>query len=87
MPDGAVASGTVVEAVENERLVVSWGWTGAPFEMPPGSTTVTIDLSPTPEGTRIRLSHSGLPADLNEHHRGGWEMCLDQLASELLDAP
>lgn len=47
------ASGRVVEVVENERVVFTWGWEqGSP--VPPASTTVAIDLVPDGEGTLIR---------------------------------
>ena len=47
---------------------------------PPGSSTVTIELEPADNGTLPRLTHSGLPADVAELHRKGWERYLDRLA-------
>jgi uncharacterized protein YndB with AHSA1/START domain len=79
MPDGSVASGHVVDVVENRRIVFTWGWVGTPLK--PGTTTVEITLEPDPAGgTIITLAHRGLPDDLVDHHRGGWEHCLGRLA-------
>lgn len=43
------ASGRVVEVVENERVVFTWGWERGPA-VPPGSTTVAIELVPEAMG-------------------------------------
>jgi uncharacterized protein YndB with AHSA1/START domain len=74
------ASGRVIEVVENERVVFTWGWEQGP-PVPPGSTTVTIDLVPDGDGTLIRLTHSGLPPDAIEIHRHGWEHYVGRLAA------
>lgn len=74
------ASGRLVEIVENERVVFTWGWEHGP-SVPPGSTTVAIELIPDGEGTLIRLTHSGLPADQIEIHRYGWEHYVPRLAA------
>lgn len=74
------ASGQVVEVVENERVVFTWGWEQGPA-VPPGSTTVAIDLVPDGEGTLIRLTHSDLPPDEIEIHRYGWEHYVTRLAA------
>jgi uncharacterized protein YndB with AHSA1/START domain len=74
------ASGHVVEVVENERVVFTWGWEQGP-PVPPGSTTVAIELLPDGDGTLIRLTHSNLPPDQVEIHRHGWEHFLPRLAA------
>ena len=74
------ASGRVVEVIENERIVFTWGWEEGP-PVPPGSTTVAIDLMPDGNGTLIRLTHSDLPPDLVEIHRAGWEHYVPRLAA------
>jgi uncharacterized protein YndB with AHSA1/START domain len=74
------ASGRVVEVVENERIVFTWGWEKGP-PVPPGSTTVAIELIPDGDGTLIRLTHSGLPSDEIEIHRYGWEHYVPRLAA------
>lgn len=80
MPDGATASGVVVDVVANQRLVLTWGWTDAPFVLQPGSTSVEFLLAPiVTGGTRITVTHSGIPEDLAPHHRDGWNVSLDAL--------
>ena len=74
------ASGRVVEVVENERVVFTWGWEQGP-PVPPGSTKVVIELVPDGPGTLIRLTHSGLPPDQIEVHRYGWEHYMPRLAA------
>ena len=74
------ASGRVVEVVANERVVFTWGWEEGP-PVPPGSTTVAIELVPDGDGTLIRLTHSGLPSDQIEIHRHGWEHFVPRLAA------
>ena len=74
------ASGRVVEVVENRRVVFTWGWEQGP-PVSPGSTTVTIELVPDGEGTLIRLVHSGLPSDLMDIHRHGWQHYVGRLAA------
>ena len=74
------ASGRVVEVVENERVVFTWGWEHGP-PVPPGSTIVAIELVPDGDGTLIRLTHSDLPPDEIEIHRFGWEHYVSRLAA------
>jgi uncharacterized protein YndB with AHSA1/START domain len=74
------ASGRVVEVVENERVVFTWGWEQGP-PVAPGSTTVAIELLPDGDGTLIRLTHSDLPPDQIEIHRYGWEHFVPRLAA------
>jgi uncharacterized protein YndB with AHSA1/START domain len=75
------ASGRIVEVVDNERIVFTWGWERDDMPVPPGSSTVSIDLVPDGEGTIIRLTHSGLPSDSIEIHRTGWENYVARLAT------
>jgi uncharacterized protein YndB with AHSA1/START domain len=74
------ASGRVLEVVENERVVFTWGWEEGP-PVRPGSTTVAIELVPEGDGTLIRLTHSSLPPEEMEIHRQGWEHYLLRLAA------
>ena len=65
----------------SRRIVFTWGWEGNQIPVPPGSSTVTIELEPADDGTLLRLTHSGLePTDAQELHRKGWERYLDRLA-------
>lgn len=74
------ASGRVVEVIQNQRVVFTWGWEQGP-PVPPGSTTVVIELVRDGDGTLIRLTHSDLPPDQIEIHRVGWEHYASRLAA------
>lgn len=76
-PNGMTAAGDVQEAAAN-RVVFTWGWEGHPG-VPPGSTLVEIDLIPERDGTRIRLTHSGLAESEIGLHELGWEHYLSRL--------
>jgi hypothetical protein len=49
--------------------------------MPPGSSLVEIDLlDEPPEGTLLRMTHTGVPtADLRADHAEGWAHYLGRL--------
>lgn len=80
MPGGQVASGQFIEVIPEQRLVFTWGWEGEAPPVPPGSTTVVIELEPDGAGTLLRLTHSALaPPPVAEHHRAGWENYLERL--------
>jgi uncharacterized protein YndB with AHSA1/START domain len=71
--------GEFVEVVPNERVVFTFGWAEPGHPIPSGSTTVTISLTPEGDKTRLRLVHSGLPADAVSDHTGGWDHYLRRL--------
>jgi uncharacterized protein YndB with AHSA1/START domain len=73
-----VASGRYVEVVPNRRVVFTWGWEGDAM-VPPGSSTVEIDLEPAGRGTRLRLVHRGLPDEGIDQHAKGWDYFLGRL--------
>ena len=54
------ARGSFREVVPVHRLAYSFGWDGNEV-VPPGSSLVEIDLIEQPDGTLLRLTHSGLP--------------------------
>jgi uncharacterized protein YndB with AHSA1/START domain len=80
---GNTASGEFVELDPPRRLVFTWGW--EPGEqganpVPPGSTTIEIELVPKGDGTTLRFSHRGLPsAKAAESHAHGWDHYLQRL--------
>jgi len=80
---GNSAAGEFVEVDPPRRLVYTWGWEeggGGPNVVPPGSTTVEIDLIPEGRGTTLRLVHRGLPSQASaESHTGGWDHYLGRL--------
>jgi uncharacterized protein YndB with AHSA1/START domain len=80
MDGQTVALGEYVAVEPPHRLVFTWGWVGNP-DVPPGSTTVEIELTPTTSGTTLVLRHTGLPeGSVASMHREGWELYLDRLA-------
>lgn len=79
MPTGLSARGQFVDLVPDRRVVFTWGWIDHPG-LPPGSTTVEIELEAVPEGTFVRLTHHGLPPDEIPIHEMGWAHYLPRLA-------
>jgi uncharacterized protein YndB with AHSA1/START domain len=75
------AAGRFTEVVPGKRLVFTWGWEAADRGVPPGSTTVEIDLVPDGDGTVLRLVHRDLPGPALEAHRWGWDHYTARLAS------
>ncbi len=67
-----VARGAYVEVVPPRRVSFTWGWEGGGHGIPPGTTTVTIELEPERGGTRLRLRHEGLRGDNRARHAHGW---------------
>jgi len=79
--DGSnVVRGAFREVVPVHRLVYSFGWDGN-AEVPPGSSQVEIDLIEQPDGTLMRMTHSGLPPSALPAHAKGWAHYLDRLAA------
>jgi uncharacterized protein YndB with AHSA1/START domain len=62
------------------RVVFTWGFAGNDA-VPPGSSTVSITLTPTPDGTHLHLIHTGLPHPALGGHEEGWEGYLAQLVA------
>jgi uncharacterized protein YndB with AHSA1/START domain len=79
-PNGDTVSGRYVEVDPPRRLVFTYGWERAEVEIPPGSTTVEIDLVTLQDGaTLVTLVHRGLDDGAAEAHQGGWQHYLDRL--------
>jgi uncharacterized protein YndB with AHSA1/START domain len=79
-PNGDVVSGRYVELDPPHRVVFTYGWERAEVEIPPGSTTVEVDLVALgPAGTRVRLVHRGLGDAAADAHAGGWAHYLARL--------
>lgn len=73
------AVGEDLEVDAPHRVVFTWGWEGDE-QLPPGSSTVTIELISDGEGTIVRLTHSGLPQGADAAQLQGWEHFLPRLA-------
>ncbi|MBD0709464.1 MULTISPECIES: SRPBCC family protein [unclassified Streptomyces] len=82
LPGDAVASGDFTAVEPPRRIAFSWGWESGPVAVPPGGSTVEITLAPAPDGTLLRLVHSGLPTpEACEAHAESWQHYVDRLAS------
>lgn len=78
--NGSVAEGRFLDLVPDQRVVFTWGWRGSPT-VPPGSSTVEIELAPDGDGTLLRLVHRDLPRDDQAIHRAGWDHYLPRLGT------
>jgi uncharacterized protein YndB with AHSA1/START domain len=81
---GHSARGEFVEIDPPRRLVYTWGWEDGPDgpnPVPPGSSTIEIELLPTNGGTTLRFVHRDLPgAESVASHAHGWDHYLARLA-------
>lgn len=77
--NGDSVIGCYVELVPARRVVFTYGWDRPDVEVPPGSTTVEIDLRPERGGTMLHLVHRGLSDPMADAHSGGWANYLDRL--------
>ncbi|MDA0350929.1 MAG: SRPBCC domain-containing protein [Chloroflexi bacterium] len=76
-------SGEFIEVIAPRRLVFTWGWEGgddAPYPVPPGASTVEVELTPEGSGTRLRLTHRIEIPELEEQTRFGWLHYIERLA-------
>jgi uncharacterized protein YndB with AHSA1/START domain len=72
------SSGTYLELVRPERVVMSWRWTGGMED--PGESRVEIALRTIPEGTELTFTHSRLhDEESRRSHEQGWLGALEKL--------
>jgi len=77
--DENVVLGEYVEVTPYSRVVFTWGWENG--VLPPGTSTVEIDLEPVEGATLLRLTHRDLPTpDSVAAHAQGWTHYLPRLA-------
>jgi uncharacterized protein YndB with AHSA1/START domain len=77
---GDVATGSFVEIDPPRRVVFTWRWEREDrAHDEPGVVEVT--LTPDEGGTRLRLVHRGVAAQLRERSAAGWAHYLDRLAA------
>jgi len=79
--NGDSVIGEFLELLPDRRIVFTYGWDREDVGIPPGSTTVEIDLLPRGGGTELRLVHRGLSGPMTEAHDGGWSNYLARLAA------
>ena len=82
--DTATVVGEYVVVDPPRRIVFTWGFDGG-AAVPPDSSTVAVTLTPVPEGTLLRLVHTGLPHPALVGHDTGWSGYLAQLAGAAAD--
>jgi uncharacterized protein YndB with AHSA1/START domain len=75
---GHVARGEYVTLDRPNRLVFTWGWDGND-SVPPGSTTIEIDLTGEGDGTSLRFVHQLETAEAAASHAHGWDHYLPRL--------
>jgi uncharacterized protein YndB with AHSA1/START domain len=82
---GHTARGEFVELDPPHRLVYTWGWESGEQgdnAVPPGTSTVEIELLPAGDTTTLRFKHSGLPgSEAAESHAHGWDHYLERLVT------
>ena len=82
-PNGATVVGRFLELVPYRRVVFTYGWEDGRMGVPPGSTTVEIDLVERDGATTLRLVHHGLPPEVVPDHEHGWDYFLGELGATL----
>lgn len=75
---GHAIRGHYLEVERPHRVVVTWGVAGS-ADLPPGASTVEFILTPTTRGTRVELTHAGLPGVQLAGHADGWAHFLARL--------
>jgi uncharacterized protein YndB with AHSA1/START domain len=80
-PNGATASGQVLELVPVERVVFTFGYDGPGKPIPPGGSRVTVTLEERPRGTLLTLRHEVADAKVREQHVQGWRYQLALFAN------
>lgn len=81
-----IARGEFVELDPPRRLVHTWGWEpekDSPMSsVPPGSSTIEIELEPVGDSTIVRFLHRDLPsAEAAASHSHGWDHYLPRLVA------
>jgi uncharacterized protein YndB with AHSA1/START domain len=83
-PNGAEASGEVIEVTPPERIVFTYGYaSGKPIA--PGASRVSIRLKPEGSGTRLSLLHDFAEESARDLHVQGWRYQLSLFANVVTD--
>ncbi len=81
---GTFAAQGIYRAVEApRRLQLTWTWVEGPPDQPPDGVTslVTFDIEADGDGTRLTLTHAGLPDQAEaDSHEQGWTETFEKLA-------
>lgn len=77
--EGTPVRGEYVEVDPPHMVVITWGVPGNEL-LPAGASRVEFRLTPVGTGTRLDLTHTGLPDPEQPKHAQGWAHFLPQLA-------
>lgn len=80
-PNGATASGEVLELDPPRRVVFTFGYDDPGKPLAPGASRVTIELDEVRAGTRLRLRHEMSDAAVRDMHAPGWRFQLARFAN------
>jgi uncharacterized protein YndB with AHSA1/START domain len=78
---GQFCEGAYIDVEPPSFVSFTWGWTDPAWNLPPGSSLVSVRLTATSSGTRVRLTHDKLPGDLRAIHDEGWATFLARLSA------
>lgn len=80
LPGGVEVSGEVLQIHPPDAITFTYGYaSGTPIG--PGMSTVTIRLTPHPEGTHLHLTHEFADAGARDQHVQGWRFQLALFAN------
>ena len=83
-PGAVESAGEIIEIKAPRRIVFTFGFvSGKPI--PVGSSRVTIDLKPDPNGTRLQLKHELADKATRDEHVQGWRFQLSLFANIVAD--
>lgn len=84
-PEGVAAAEGLYRVVDPpRRIVLGWTWVEGPAVAAQGASAslVTFALEPDGTGTRLTLTHEGLPDEAEARsHEDGWSEALEKLAT------
>ena len=81
---GTPVRGRYLELEPPHRLLISWGYAGSE-RLPPGASTVEVQLTADGDGTRVVLEHRDLPQEERQSHLSGWTHYLARLHTASTD--
>jgi len=65
-------------------VAFTWGWDSGALPVPPGSSTVEVDLLEHVDGTHVRLVHRDLAPEAQAMHAEGWQRFHARLAAVVI---
>ncbi len=84
--EGNPARGAYVEVDPPRRVVFTWGIDGNEH-LPPGTSTVEVELVAEGDETVVTLTHRDLPEDFRASYQSGWTGFLGKLGDVAAGGP